>query len=210
MSAATAPGRVRGRAAAATPIMASRPSLRESMPGREPVTMTVHYRHDDRFDAALTCVISLAQGRQRPVRRKDLIMAAVASPSTAPAKAEAKLLRFALKQDAIGSGANGLVYLAAAAIFGSMFGLPAAMLVPVGAFLVAFAGFLLYLASRPAVNRAAVITVMAVNVAWVIASAEVLIAGWFPLTGLGIALVIAQAVVVAGFAGLQFAGLRKS
>ncbi|GAA2120481.1 hypothetical protein [Actinomadura alba] len=137
-------------------------------------------------------------------------MAAVTATTAAPAKAEAKLLRFALKQDAIGSGANGLVYLAAAAVFGSMFGLPAAFLVPVGAFLVAFAGFLLYLASRPVVNRAAVITVMVVNVAWVIASAEVLIAGWFQLTGLGTALAIAQAVVVAGFTGLQFMGLRKA
>lgn len=137
-------------------------------------------------------------------------MAAVATPTAPVAAADAKLLRFALKQDAIGSGANGLVYLAVAAIFGSMFGLPAAFLVPIGAFLVAFAGLLLFLASRPAVNRAAVITVMVVNVAWVIASAEVLIAGWFPLTGLGIALVVAQAVVVAGFAALQFMGLRKA
>ncbi|MFD1938839.1 MULTISPECIES: hypothetical protein [Nonomuraea] len=90
-----------------------------------------------------------------------------------------------------------------------MFGLPTAVLVPTGVFLVAFAGFLLHLASRHVVNRPAVITVMAVNVAWVIASAEALIAAWFPLTTLGLALVIAQAVVVAGFTGLQFAGLRK-
>ncbi|MGW6504668.1 hypothetical protein [Nonomuraea angiospora] len=136
--------------------------------------------------------------------------AATTPTSSAPTKAEAKLLRFALKQDAIGSGANGLVYLSAAAVFGSMFGLPADVLVPVGVFLVVFAGFLLYLASRPVVNRAAVVTVIAINVVWVIVSAEVLIAGWFPLTGLGIALVIAQAVVVAGFTSLQLAGLRKS
>ncbi|WP_327586287.1 hypothetical protein OHA25_04105 [Nonomuraea sp. NBC_00507] len=138
-------------------------------------------------------------------------MAAIAAaPTTPESTAEAKLLRFALRQDAIGSGANGLVFLTVAAIFGSMFGLPAAFLVPVGAFLVAFAATLLYLAGRPVVNRAAVIAVMVVNVAWVLASAEVLIAGWFPLVGLGTAFVIAQAVVVAGFTGLQFAGLRKA
>ncbi|MEU1723109.1 hypothetical protein ACNF49_38525 [Actinomadura sp. ATCC 39365] len=136
--------------------------------------------------------------------------ALAAAPTTTGSKAEAKLLRFALKQDAIGSGANGLVFLAVAAIFGSMFGLPGALLVPAGAFLVAFAASLLFLAARPVVNRAAVIAVMVVNVAWVVGSAEMLIAGWFPLTGLGTAYVIAQAVVVAGFTGLQFAGLRKA
>ncbi|MGV9772018.1 hypothetical protein [Streptosporangium sp. NPDC003464] len=135
-------------------------------------------------------------------------MATVAS--TVKTVADAKLLRFALKQDAMGSGANGVVYVVVAAIFGELFGLPAAFLYPIGAFLVAWAAALLLLASRATMSKAAVGIVMAVNVAWVVASAELLIAGWFPLTNLGIALVIVQAVVVAGFTGLQFAGLRKS
>ena len=131
---------------------------------------------------------------------------------TSPARtvADTTLLRFALKQDAIGSGANGVVYVVAAVIFGEMFGLPAGFLYPAGAFLVAYAAALLVLASRPVVSRAAVGVVMGVNVAWVAASAMVLVAGWFPLTGLGTALVIAQAVVVAGFTVLQFAGLRRA
>lgn len=135
-------------------------------------------------------------------------MATVAS--TVQPAADAKLLRFALKQDAIGSGANGVVYVVAAAIFGEMFGLPAAFLYPIGVFLVAWAAALLFLAARETVSRAAVGTVMAVNVAWVAASVELLVAGWFPLTGLGTALVILQAVAVAGFTVLQFAGLRKT
>jgi hypothetical protein len=130
--------------------------------------------------------------------------------STVQTTDDTKLLRFALKQDAIGSGANGVVYLAAAAIFGEMFGLPAGFLYPIGAFLVAFAAALLLLASRPRVSRPAVGVVIGVNTAWVVASVELLIAGWFPLTGLGTALVIAQAVVVAGFTALQLAGLRKT
>ncbi|NYF55639.1 hypothetical protein [Micromonospora purpureochromogenes] len=134
----------------------------------------------------------------------------VTAASTVQTADDAKLLRFALKQDAIGSGANGLVYLAAAAIFGELFGLPAAFLYPIGAFLVAFAAALLSLASKPRVSRPAAGVVIAVNTAWVVASLELLIAGWFPLTGLGTALVIAQAVVVAGFTALQLAGLRKT
>ncbi|MEV4245192.1 hypothetical protein AB0J63_17475 [Streptosporangium canum] len=135
-------------------------------------------------------------------------MATVAS--TVKTVADAKLLRFALKQDAMGSGANGVVYVVVAAIFGELFGLPAAFLYPIGAFLVAWAAALLLLASRATMSKAAVGIVMAVNVAWVVASAELLIASWFPLTNLGIALVIVQAIVVAGFTGLQFAGLRKT
>ncbi|MEV4181125.1 hypothetical protein AB0J28_06725 [Streptosporangium canum] len=135
-------------------------------------------------------------------------MATVAS--TVKTVADAKLLRSALKQDAMGSGANGVVYVIAAAIFGELFGLPAVFLYPIGAFLVAWAAALFLLASRPTMSKAAVGIVMAVNVAWVVASAELLIAGWFPLTNLGAALVIVQAVVVAGFTGLQFAGLRKT
>ncbi|GLW99504.1 hypothetical protein [Microtetraspora sp. NBRC 16547] len=135
-------------------------------------------------------------------------MATVAK--TVSTAADAKLLRFALKQDAMGSGAFGVVGVVAAAIFGEMFGLPAAFLFPVGAFLVVWAAALFFLAARPTVGKAAVGVVMAINIAWVAASAELLIAGWFPLTSLGTALVIVQAVVVAGFTGLQFAGLRKT
>ncbi|MCW3839138.1 hypothetical protein ONA70_03380 [Micromonospora yasonensis] len=135
-------------------------------------------------------------------------MATVAS--TVQPAADAKLLRFALKQDAIGSGANGVVYVVVAAIFGELFGLPAAFLYPIGVFLVAWAAALLFLASRATLSRAAVGAVMAVNIAWVAASVELLVAGWFPLTGLGTALVIVQAVAVAGFTVLQFAGLRKN
>ncbi|MEU4421865.1 hypothetical protein AB0F81_14665 [Actinoplanes sp. NPDC024001] len=122
---------------------------------------------------------------------------------------DARLLRFALKQDAIGSGANGVVYLVVAAVFGEMFGLPAALLYPIGAFLVVFATALLVLASRPTVSRVAAGVVIAVNVGWVAASVELLLVDGITLTGLGVALVIAQAVVVAGFTVLQLAGLRK-
>lgn len=135
-------------------------------------------------------------------------MATIAS--TVQTAGDAKLLRFALKQDAIGSGANGLVYVAVAAIFGKMFGLPAAFLYPIGVFLVAFAATLLFLASRPRVSRPAVGVVIAANIVWVIASVELLVAEWFPLTGLGTGFVILQALVVAGFAALQVAGLRKA
>ncbi|GIH98327.1 hypothetical protein [Planobispora takensis] len=136
-------------------------------------------------------------------------MTAIAN-TTATAARTAPLLRLALRLDAVASGANGLLYVAAAALYGEMFGLPAAFLYPAGAFLLAFAAALLVLSSRPVISKAAAGGVIAVNAAWVVASVETLVAGWFPLTGLGTAMVIAQAVAVAAFAGLQFAGLRRS
>jgi len=143
-----------------------------------------------------------------PAYEGTIEMATVAS-NVHPAT-DAKLLRFALRQDAIGSGAIGVVCVVVAAVVGELFGLPSVLLYPVGVFLVAWAAALFFLAARPRVSRAAVGAVMAVNAAWVVASVELPIAGWFPLSGLGTALVIVQAVVVAGFTGLQFAGLRKS
>jgi hypothetical protein len=50
---------------------------------------------------------------------------------------------------------------------------------------------------------------MAANVIWVVASILVLVSGAIAPTALGIAFVIFQAIVVAGFADLQFTGLRR-
>jgi hypothetical protein len=52
--------------------------------------------------------------------------------------------------------------------------------------------------------------VIAANIAWVGASALVLLTGWIDPNGLGVAFVVLQAVVVAGLAELQYAGLRRS
>ncbi|WP_157254006.1 hypothetical protein [Nonomuraea typhae] len=135
----------------------------------------------------------------------------VTATATATAtRADAKLLRFALRLDGAATAANGLLYLGAAAVFGGMFGLPAALLYPVGAFLAAFGAALLALAARPVISKAATGVFMAVNVLWVIASVEAVIAGWFPLSALGDGLVLAQAAAVAGFTALQYAGLRKA
>ncbi|WP_236831769.1 hypothetical protein [Blastococcus sp. KM273128] len=50
---------------------------------------------------------------------------------------------------------------------------------------------------------------MAANALWTAASVVVVATGGFELTGAGTAWVLLQAAVVAGFAGLQVAGLRR-
>jgi hypothetical protein len=126
------------------------------------------------------------------------------------------LLRMALKLDAASSGAMGVLLLLAAGLvigderpFVLLLGTPLALLVPVGPFLVAFAAFVWIVGTRPRINRTAAWAVVAVNALWVLASIVLLLAGWFPLTMLGVAFVLVQAAAVALFADLSFLGLRR-
>jgi hypothetical protein len=126
------------------------------------------------------------------------------------------LLRLALKLDALASGALGvLILLAAGTVVGDgrpfvlLLGTPLALLVPAGLFLLTYAAFVWRVGTRGRINRTAAGSVVAVNVVWVLASVALLMAGWFPLTALGVAFVLAQAAAVALFVALQFLGLRR-
>lgn len=120
-----------------------------------------------------------------------------------------RLLRLALKLDAVASGAFGVLSLAAGPLLQNLLGTPFALLWAVGLFLMAFAASIWIVASRADVSATAVWTVIAINLLWVVASVAAVAGGWFPLTGLGIAFVLAQAAAVAMFADLQFLGLRR-
>lgn len=115
------------------------------------------------------------------------------------------LLRTALLLDAGVTGVNGLAYLVAAGPLAGLLGHPAGTLRGVGAFLVAFALAVGYVGTRRPVPRAAAWTVVGANVAWVVASLAV--AGAADTTA-GTVWTVLQAIVVAGFAGLQTAALR--
>ena len=121
-----------------------------------------------------------------------------------------RLLRRALRLDAAASGALGVVSLAAAPALVDLLGPPAPVLVGVGAFLVVFAAGLLVLAARPVVPRPAAWTVVLGNAAWVAGSVVATVVAGSSLTGLGVAVVLAQAAAVAVFADLQWLGLRRT
>ena len=65
-----------------------------------------------------------------------------------PRHATGGLLRFALKLDGVVTGANGVVYLAGAPLLDGWLGLPAGMLMAVGAALIVYGA--LVCGSRPA------------------------------------------------------------
>lgn len=125
--------------------------------------------------------------------------------------------RLTLKLDAVATGAVGaLMLLAAGTVVGDerpfvlLLGTPLALLVPVGLFLVAFAAFVWIVGTRRRVSRPGAWAAVVINVAYVVGCVVVIAAGWFPLSALGVAFVLAQAVAVALFAALQLLGLRRT
>ncbi|TQM83188.1 hypothetical protein FHX81_5606 [Saccharothrix saharensis] len=114
------------------------------------------------------------------------------------------LLRFALKLDGVASGGLGLLAL----LLDLPTGLPRGLVVGLGAFLVAYGVGVFLLGLRPI--RPLVAVVVIGNSVWVLDSFLTAFAGWFPVTGLGVLLIVAQAVAVLGFITLQVLGLRRS
>lgn len=114
------------------------------------------------------------------------------------------LLRFALKLDGVASGGLGLLAL----LLDLPTGLPRGLVVGLGAFLVAYGVGVFLLGLRPV--RPLVAVVVIGNAVWVLDSFLTAFAGWFPVTGLGVLLIVAQAVAVLGFITLQVLGLRRS
>lgn len=124
------------------------------------------------------------------------------------------LLRLALLGDAAASGATGLLLAAAAGPLSGLLGLPEPLLVAAGLALLPYAAAVAWLGRRAAPARNAVRAVVAVNAVWVadsllLLALEPALAGLAP-TALGVAFVLAQAAVVAGFAAAQWLALRRA
>ena len=129
--------------------------------------------------------------------------------TAAPRALQGSLLRVALRLDAVVTGANGLGYLVLADVLDGTLGLPAGMLRGIGAFLLAFA-VAVWLVARPAtISRGAAAVVVAANVLWVIDSLALVAFDWGTPTTAGAVWAVLQAGVVALFAALQVAGLRR-
>lgn len=118
-------------------------------------------------------------------------------------------LRRALFADAIASAGMGLLLLAAAVPLEPLLGLPVALLRGIGAISFIYAVHVALVARREHLSTRATRLIVFANVVWVFASVGLLLSGWVAPTSFGYAFVIAQAVVVALLAELQFVGLRR-
>jgi hypothetical protein len=119
-------------------------------------------------------------------------------------------LRRVLLTDAAVGALAGIVLLFAAAPLADILALPAPLLRYAGLALLPVAAFILYVATRPQPPRAAVWAIIAINAAWTAESIPLLFSGWIHPTVLGQICVVAQALMVAGFAEFEFIGLRRS
>jgi hypothetical protein len=124
--------------------------------------------------------------------------------------ARADLLRLVLVADAAVTGANAVAYLAGAFVLDSLLGVPAGLLLALGAFLAVYAGLVLRLATRPSIPRSGVLAVIDANILWAAASLLVLALDAFTPDAAGQVWIAVQAVAVAGFAGLQWIALKRA
>jgi hypothetical protein len=118
-------------------------------------------------------------------------------------------LRAALLIDAAASGALGLLQTAASAYTSALLGLPTALVLGTGVFMLAYAASLGVMARSTSLPRPAAQIVIVGNAGWALGCA-VLAAVHPQLTVLGVGYLLLQAVAVAAFAGLQAAGLARS
>jgi uncharacterized protein YjeT (DUF2065 family) len=121
-----------------------------------------------------------------------------------------RFLRLALNLDAVVTGVNGLVYLAAAGPVAELLGPGAGVLRGIGLFLLVYAAAVAFIGTRPVIGRNAVLAVITLNAVWAAGSVVAVVAGLLEFTTPGVVWALAQALVVAAFAELQFMGLRKS
>jgi len=119
-----------------------------------------------------------------------------------------RLLRTALRGNAAFSSACGASSIVWSTPLGAALGIdPPFALVALGAQLLAFALFLAWLASRESIPPAFALSVVAADALWVIGTIPILVAGLLTTTGSWTAFAIAN--VVACFAVVQYAGVRR-
>jgi hypothetical protein len=134
------------------------------------------------------------------------VSATTTVPST-EARDEDAVTRWILADAAI-SGAAGTLLAAGGAWLDGVLGAPAAVLVPLGLFLLAYAAALV-LVARAGCPKPAVLVVIAGNATWVVASVVAVLADWLTLTTAGTVVALAQAAAVALVAEMQTVALKR-
>ena len=116
------------------------------------------------------------------------------------------LLRFAMRADATLTGLMGLAVAFVADPLSSLTGLTSVQEYSMGAFFVLYGLVVFSVAALPNLRRAG-IGVIAANIVYTLA--VVVAAELVPMTAIGVAATLASGVYTAGFAWLQYLGLRR-
>ena len=118
------------------------------------------------------------------------------------------LLRFALRADATLCAGLGLLVAMAADPLSQLSGLSSTSEFIGGTALVIYGAVLYMAAGLPDVRRVG-ISVLAGNIAFAVLVTAVLVAGWLPLTDLGVDATVAFTVATLAFAYAQYLGVRR-
>lgn len=129
--------------------------------------------------------------------------------STPARRDGAAFLRSALRVDGWSTGIFGGLLLAGAGLLRDPLGLPIGWSIAFGVVMLGGALALLMIARRPEVPARHAQVVVAVNVLSAVGMTGLAGSDVLALTGLGLAFLLVGAAVVATFAGLEFAGLRR-
>jgi hypothetical protein len=119
-------------------------------------------------------------------------------------------LRRVLLADALVSAAVGAVMVLGAASLQRVLGLPTSLLVTAGLALIPYVAYVLWLAQRATMPRAAVWLPIALNIVWAAECVSVLAEAAAQPTPLGEAFIALQIVTVLLFAELEYLGLRRA
>ncbi|MEV0703967.1 hypothetical protein AB0I53_39455 [Saccharopolyspora sp. NPDC050389] len=120
------------------------------------------------------------------------------------------LLRSSLRIDGLGTAAFGVVMLVGGPWLGGPLGLPSAWFLPIGIAMLGGAAALGLIAGYPKIPSRLAGFAIAGNALSAVVILPLTFTGVLPLTGLGIAFMLAGAAWVTAFAALTFAGLRRS
>jgi hypothetical protein len=134
---------------------------------------------------------------------RNYVMPAVTLKSTS-------FLHLALLGDSAATGATGLLLATAAGTLAPLLGFAEPLLRGAGLMLLPYAAAIAWAGTRPAPPRWAVRAAVALNLLWTADSLLLLIWGPASPTAPGVAFVLAQALVVLGFAVAQWTALRRA
>jgi hypothetical protein len=123
--------------------------------------------------------------------------------------ASPRFLRNVLLLDAATGLVSGALQLGAPAWLAALTGLPPALLLESGVFLLLYAAALAWLASRHPIPASGVWLLVVGNPAWAVACILLMVGPWLQPTAWGLAYLAVHAVSVLVMAQLQWMGLRR-
>ncbi len=131
-----------------------------------------------------------------------------ASTASAATATRDGLLRFAMRLDAVLVGVVGIPFVAAAGWLSSATGIPVAIEYALGVFFLVYCVVVYWLAGLARVRPGAVATIAA-NALFTVGFVAAEVAGVWPLTGWGVALLLGGALYTAVIGTVQYVGLRR-